>query len=388
MSSPVSPSKAYHDRLPPSPPKSPGSSLSRIVSYIAALRDGDGDPTAQSTTTQTFSILESEYAQLDSCLGRDGLYDFYHNKLRHDYDPSLGHLIFRMPTARHDVFIHDFVNLILTKIADQARILEQDNPIISQRLLELRTFSTTNLNLLNDEKPGHKSPDASIGYPDQVYPQIVFEASYSQARKALKSLAWSYIMDSSHSIRCVVGLDLDYPRKRSPPSSRAHDVRINVWRPLVDIEGEIESMDVKQEITDEPLGEHNPGHEIAALCIRDLLDDEMLEATPPGIAECKIVITSNEMVESLEVAERVQESLRRGTEIASQKRLAPNRHWRKRRITPDEELSEGRESKYRISESTVEQQRSDDDTSYAPAARSPGRSIISIRHSTRSRTDA
>ncbi|KAG9670903.1 hypothetical protein KCU60_g12793, partial [Aureobasidium melanogenum] len=123
------------------------------------------------------------------------------------------------------------------------------------------------LNVLNDDKLGHKSPDASIGYPDQVYPQIVFKTSYSQARKALKSLAWSYIMGSSHSIRCVVGLDLEYPRKRP---------RLLLMLMI---------MDVKQEITDESLGEHNPDYEIAALCIRDLLEDEMLKFTPPAITE-------------------------------------------------------------------------------------------------------
>jgi hypothetical protein len=298
-------------------------------------------------------------------------------------------LIFRMPTARHDVFIHDFVNLILTKVAAQARSFEQDYPAISQRLLRLRTFSTKDVNLLSDEKTGHKSPDASIGYRDRIYPQVVFEASYSQTRKALKSLAWSYIMDSSHSVRCVVGLDLEYPQNRSSSSPRAHNVRVSVWRPLVEVEEDIENMDVKQETTDQSLGEHSPDHAIAALCIRDLLDEEILEVTPPNIAECEIVVTSKEMIGLLEEAELVQETLLRETETASQKRQAPNRNWRKRRITPEEELSEGREAKYRISESTVEHQRSDDDTSYRPVAGSPDRSDISLpRRMTRSQTDA
>jgi hypothetical protein len=40
-------------------------------------------------------------------------------------------LIFRKPTARHDVFIHDFVDLILSKVAAQAHRFEQDFPAIS-----------------------------------------------------------------------------------------------------------------------------------------------------------------------------------------------------------------------------------------------------------------
>jgi hypothetical protein len=294
-----------------------------------------------------------------------------------------------MPTARQDVFVHDFINLILTKVAAQACSFEQDYPAISQRLLHLRTFSTKDLNLLSDENFGHKSPDASIGYRDRVYPQVVFEVSYSQAHKALKSLAWSYIMNSSHSVRCVDGLDLEYPQKCYSPSPRAHNARVSVWRPLVEVEEDIENMDVKQEITDQSLEEHYPDHGIAVLCIRDLLEDEMLEVTPPNIAGCEIVVTSKEIIGILNEAELVQETLLRETKTASQKRQAPNRNWRKRRITPEEELSEGREAKYRISESTVEHQKSDDDTSYRPVAGSPDRSDISLpRRMTRSQTDA
>jgi hypothetical protein len=80
MSSSVSPSKAYQDRLPPSPPKSPGSSLSRIVSHVAALHRGD--PSARSALLKTFSILEPEYAQLVFHLEKAGLSDFYRNEVR------------------------------------------------------------------------------------------------------------------------------------------------------------------------------------------------------------------------------------------------------------------------------------------------------------------
>lgn len=122
------------------------------------------------------------------------------------------------------------------------------------------------------------------------------------------------------------GLGSGIPTKAPSPSPHAHDVRLNVWRTLVETEEEIESMDVKQEITDESLGEHNPDYEIAALCIRDLLEDEMLKFTPPAITECKIFMTSKEMIEILEVVEHIQESLLRGTGIALQKRQAKNRN--------------------------------------------------------------
>ncbi|KAG9513146.1 hypothetical protein KCU85_g9856, partial [Aureobasidium melanogenum] len=391
MSSPVSPSKAHQDRLPPSPPKSPGSSLSRIVSHVAALHSGD--PSTRTAPLQAFSILESEYAQLDPCLERVGLYDFYHNEVRHDYDPSRGHLIFRMPTRQHDVLAHKFVQLILTKITALARILEQDYPAISRRLLQLQTMTTSDIDLISDDddlKLGHKSPDASIGYEELGFPQAVFEVSYSQAHKKLAPLAWSYIMGTRHAVRCVVGLDLDYPRKSAPSvPSPARSASVSIWRPLVEIEGNIKNMDVKQETTDQCLGELNPDHSIAVLYIRDLLSNEYLEGTSPDVAEREIVITSREMTDILASAENCQKSTHRNGEKLLQDSQDQNCNWRKRRPTPDEELSDGREAKYRIIESIVEQQRSDDDTSYMPASGSSAGSHSGLpRRSTRSRIDA
>ncbi|KAG9854550.1 hypothetical protein KCU98_g2281, partial [Aureobasidium melanogenum] len=237
------------------PSKSPNSFLPRIVSHVAALERGDSD--ARTSPLQTFPILESEYAQLDNHLEETDLNGFYHDKVRNDYNPSLGQLVIRKPTNRHIIFIQRFVELVLAKVNAQARILEQKYPTIAQRLLKLRSMSTSDIDLLSDDgKVGHKSPDISIGYSDRVYPQAVFEVAYNQDRRALERLAWGYIMGS-------------------------------VWRPLVEIEDHIENMDVKQEIKDQHLGECNPDHVIAVLSVRDLLDDEMLEEeeNSPDIAE-------------------------------------------------------------------------------------------------------
>ncbi|KAG9662094.1 hypothetical protein KCU95_g5095, partial [Aureobasidium melanogenum] len=253
----------------------------------AALERGDSD--ARTSPLQTFPILESEYAQLDNHLEETDLYGFYHDKVRNDYNPSLGQLVIRKPTNRHIIFIQRFVELVLAKVNAQARILEQKYPTIAQRLLKLRSMSTSDIDLLSDDgKVGHKSPDVFIGYSDRVYPQAVFEVAYNQDRRALERLAWGYIMGSSHCIRCVVGLTPDYLQNRSLSSpSPAHNASVSVWRPLVEIEDHIENMDVKQEIKDQHLGECNPDHVIAVLSVRDLLDDEMLEGeeNSPDIAE-------------------------------------------------------------------------------------------------------
>jgi len=56
------------------------SSLSRIVSHVAALHGGD--LSARTTPLKTFPILEPEHAQLASRLEEVGLSDFYHNEVR------------------------------------------------------------------------------------------------------------------------------------------------------------------------------------------------------------------------------------------------------------------------------------------------------------------
>ncbi|KAG9952234.1 hypothetical protein KCU85_g2127, partial [Aureobasidium melanogenum] len=211
-----------------------------------------------------------------------------------------------MPSNRHIVFIQKFIELILIKITAQARILEHDHPTIGRRLLQLRSMSTSDIQLLSDDgKVGHKSPDVSIGYPDRAYPQVVFEVAYNQDRGALERLAWDYTMGSSHYIRCVVGLTPDYLQNDSPFSpSPAHDVRVSVWRPLDEVEDYIENMDVKQETKDQRLGECNPDRAIAVLSLRDLLDVETPEkkATAPDI-DFRIAVTSGEMIDILTSAE-------------------------------------------------------------------------------------
>ncbi|KAH0371972.1 hypothetical protein KCU65_g1601, partial [Aureobasidium melanogenum] len=201
-------------------------------------------------------------------------------------------------------------------------------------------MSTSDMELINDDgKVGHKSPDVSIGYSDRVYSQVVFEVAYNQDRRALKRVAWDYIMGSSHCICCVVGLTPGYLQNDSPSSpSPAHTASVSVWRPLIEIEYYIQNMDVKQDIKDQRLGECNPDHEIAVLSLQDLLDDEMLEeeATTPNI-DFRIVITSREMIGILTSAELCLARSRRQREHLLLESQKQNCIWRKRRSTPDED---------------------------------------------------
>ncbi|KAG9585745.1 hypothetical protein KCU77_g7525, partial [Aureobasidium melanogenum] len=195
-------------QLEPTISKSPSSLLSRIVSHVAALERGD--PDARTSPLQTFPILESEYAQLDNHLEEADFYGFYHDKVRNDYDPSLEQSVFRKPTNRRIVFTQRFFELVLARVTAQTRILEHKYSTIAQRLLKLRSMSTSDIDLLSDDgKVGHKSPDVSVDYTDRVYPQAVFEVAYNPDRRALKRLAWDYIVGSSHCIRWVVGLTPD-----------------------------------------------------------------------------------------------------------------------------------------------------------------------------------
>ncbi|KAI1839344.1 hypothetical protein JX266_014445, partial [Neoarthrinium moseri] len=91
-------------------------------------------------------------------------------------------------------------------------------------------------------------PDAQFQHSDAAYPGVVLEISYSQNGKNLDKLAWDYILKSNGAIRVVIGIDLDY--------SGTHESSISIWRAVFLQEDgeELESLDVKREITHESKG--------------------------------------------------------------------------------------------------------------------------------------
>src|SRR5947209_5200278 len=88
-------------------------------------------------------------------------------------------------------------------------------------------------------------PDASFWHDDAQYPGVIIEVAYSQKRERLGRLAEDYLLDSDASVRVVVGLDIEYGKKRSLKAT------ISVWRTHVTDTDDGDELRVVQEIADE-----------------------------------------------------------------------------------------------------------------------------------------
>ena len=182
----------------------------------------------------TFRLSRAEYADFESRLrGDEALWGWYVDKVRYDWEPEegRGRYVLRMPTAVHEIFtlkVEDGVAAGITTLADRlgesgkeddGKVAEELKKIYKGRhtTLELRVPKLENSSQesaadSNTEETVVKgSPDATFYHPSQAeLPCLVLEVSYSQQQKYLPRLAESYIIDSQHAIRCVVGLDITY----------------------------------------------------------------------------------------------------------------------------------------------------------------------------------
>lgn len=88
-------------------------------------------------------------------------------------------------------------------------------------------------------------PDASFRHSDADYPGVIIEVTYSTKTKSLSRLAEDYLLDSAASVQVVVGLDIEYGKKRSPKAT------LSVWRTQVFHTADEDELRVVQEIKDE-----------------------------------------------------------------------------------------------------------------------------------------
>ena len=106
---------------------------------------------------------------------------------------------------------------------------------------------------VDDAPPNTKSkhePDSSFWHNDAKYPGVIIEVSYSQKRKRLGRLAEEYLLDSDASVQVVVGLDIEYGRKRSHKAT-SRKATLSVWRTRMFHTADGDELRVVQEIADE-----------------------------------------------------------------------------------------------------------------------------------------
>ena len=419
--------------LPPSPPLSPTkrarrslSTVDRLIRTLRLQRRGGHDT---SSDWRVVKLSEAEYEQFQQRLRQEpALLDWFEGKLRYDWDPQDGRLVVRMPSALHERFNASIEGAIDGAIADLGRRLGQsgekgdsgraveDGKLAAElgKLYKGRS-ATIELkvppNLISpsdgsqesgssskqeSEKIVKRSPDASFYHPSQPdHPTLVVEVSYSQQQKDLPYLADSYIVDSAHAIRAVLCIKLPYlsPAAQANPKKRAHwdkTAEYSLWRPtFYTADGKRSSLSNDEAIGGCEEDVRGAGFRDAsgklvggALTLRpdDLLplDAEVLGNSSPT-SDLVVRIDHRRLCDALDDAEAamhpsetMKEELKR---VAERREALRPRRFRKRKRSPSEELSDGREESFLLQEMRERERNDKADGEYIETARRVRRKV-------------
>ena len=339
-----------------------------------------------------FKLTNAEYADLERGVEEDdALGGWYEDKARYDWEPARGdgwrgQYMLRMPTRLHECFIARVEDEIVRRITDLADKLAgggiEDGGKVAEELrrvckgrsttLEMHVPKLENSSQESASSGAHeagvvkRSPDATFYHPAQPdWPCVVVEVSYSQQRKDLPRLAESYIIDSQHMIRCVVGLDIPYS-DRAAKKKRDWTATASVWRPgwERDEEGEevgICVVDVDRQPFRDASGTACAG--ALVLDLSDVLSSSVLDGRTILAPYSNITIPLADLTRHLAAAEVHHNAIPPPFSTATKK-------FRKRKLTPSEELSDNTESKYlRQEEAEREKERHGDEEWWAGSRR-------------------
>lgn len=147
---------------------------------------------------------------------------------RFDYNGETYQFVVRMPTAIHELFIARVEDAIFSQLKS-IREGTDDAAAFAHKVAPAR--STEIYFPVDNAASGTKSkyePDTSFWHDDAKYPGVIIEVAYSQKRKRLGRLAEDYLLDSNASVQAVVGLDIEYGKKKSRKAT------LSVWRTRID----------------------------------------------------------------------------------------------------------------------------------------------------------
>lgn len=267
--------------LPPSPPLSPqptptthsSPNLTRLLRLLRARCYGrvisSADWTSCPLSGDEYACLERAVAEVPARFP-----GWFREKARFDFDATAprrrshregatgdregaieeeagardaGVYTLRMPSRRHEHFIANVVHELQRQIEHEpelAGVHYSGSPTLSLHPPRLENSS-------QESGPAadavvKRSPDATFFPPNRTgegdLPTVVVEVGYSQQLNDLPKLAESYIVDSRHAIRCVVGIDIPYPqrKRRGAPSgagaSGDRAATVSVWRAATIVE--------------------------------------------------------------------------------------------------------------------------------------------------------
>lgn len=372
--------------LPSSPPTSPRprkpatSPVDRLIGLIALHKHGR---LPGGSDWRAYSLSPDEFAAFKHRLQHElpGLWSWFQASVRYDYDPftadGRGAFVLRMPDRLHESFnrqVEDRIMQAVTSLVDRLSTAGQAE--VAQAVRGFHKGGSTTLEMhaprlenssqeTGDGEQGivRRSPDASFFHDmaDTNAPLVVLEVSYSQQRKNLRQLADSYIVDSEHETRCMVGFDLAYtaPERRKKTRKVDKTATVAVWRAAV--EQNQDGMDVGICRLDMEAQFRREDGEVCLgsleLTLADFLPPDVLAALPPSVADEKISIPFADLASYLDSIECLLAAL--VSKRSSVTRVKPAL-WRKRKRSPSEELSDSREAAFARAEEaelTREQQR-------------------------------
>ncbi|TKA65602.1 hypothetical protein B0A49_12935, partial [Cryomyces minteri] len=368
--------------LPISPPlssstttaasKSVPKSVSRILQHFRRRKDGVWVEEDCLVWNKQRLLREDYTALLDQLDEDEDLKGYIEDKIRYDYDWEEQYITIRMPTTLHEEFVTGVVKRIEAGLAalsaSHPQLRELDK--VSRRGNPDIFFDHNSDSEADPNKRSHNSPDAAFRHKQASWPSVILEVSYSQKRKDLSKLAYRYIRNSEASIKSVVGLDIEYtsPRRRT----KTKEATVSIWRPgLVEEEGktfqdavQVVQNDVFRSAGGEPLGGS------LVLNIADFLPSQLLRDLTTADQDRTIRLSFADLTADLNEAE---EAHRICHDRTGYQESPPTVLWRKRKATPDEELSDGRETKYQALEEAEQRNASQDDSDFSSPPR-PARS--------------
>lgn len=227
----VSPAEGAPFAGPPTPPTTAdgkGSAQARIViEYLRDLQYGRRRASESGRACNRFELAAGEYEEVLRRLERDvELRGFVEDKVRYDYHGQGGRLEIRMVSAAHESFRAGLKNEIVAWL-NEVEQKEGTRDDMKEFVKEVRkdTGSPT-----YEFPPGKKlvtyTPDIVFRHRRDALPSVIIEVAYSRSGKALRRLAYNYLMESNTSVQVVVGIDI---KQRS-----SRKATFSVWRIKVD----------------------------------------------------------------------------------------------------------------------------------------------------------
>ncbi|KAI9764544.1 MAG: hypothetical protein M1840_008370 [Geoglossum simile] len=224
-SAPISNPEPFSNVSPfPSPPLSVDQELSiAVTKVINAFEDHEaGYP---DSSQLEFQLKRQEYWEVLNYLEQNhSLKGWVDCKLHYNYDPTAELLEIRMPTRTHEILtvrIADEIKRSIHQFSTQC-VLPSALPAFLDVIENLSSSD-----IFSPDDPDHKRcPDASFSHPDDQYPGIVIETSYSQRARNVEKGADEYIMISNGNIKMVICFDVEYR-----PNNQQVDT-VSLWRPM------------------------------------------------------------------------------------------------------------------------------------------------------------